>query len=53
MAALHKKGIDVTKASVSGWETGVRFPDPNSLPGIAAALGCSAPHLFPPIEPSQ
>lgn len=48
VAALHKKGLDVTKATVSGWEIGVRFPDPNSLPAIASALGCSPQLLFPP-----
>ncbi|HUE15364.1 MAG TPA: helix-turn-helix domain-containing protein [Planctomycetaceae bacterium] len=48
VAALHKKGVDVTKATVSGWEIGIRFPDPNSLPGIAAALGVSPQLLFPP-----
>ena len=48
VAGLHKKGLDVTKATVSGWEIGVRFPDPNSLPAIGAALGCSPQLLFPP-----
>jgi transcriptional regulator with XRE-family HTH domain len=48
VAGLHKQGVDVTKATVSAWEIGVRFPDPNSLPGIAAALDCSPQLLFPP-----
>lgn len=48
VAGLHKHGVDVTKATVSGWEIGIRFPDPNSLPGIASALGCSPQLLFPP-----
>jgi transcriptional regulator with XRE-family HTH domain len=48
LSALHARGLEVTKATVSGWELGLRFPDPNTLPIIAATLGLSPQLLFPP-----
>ena len=43
--------LDITPASVSAWETGVKFP--NDIEKVAAALGCSWHDLVYDITDSE
>ena len=45
--ALALRGVTITKATLSGWETGYRTPAIELLPVIADALGVNVRLLFP------
>ena len=45
--ALQDNDIKVTKATVSGWETGYRVPSIELWPGLAATLRVSVRSLLP------
>ena len=45
--ALQLRGLDVTKTTVSGWETGYHFPTIDKLPVIAWTLGVTVRSLLP------
>lgn len=45
--ALESRGLIVTPQTLSGWETGYRTPDLDSLPILADALGVKVRKLLP------
>ena len=45
--ALSLRGVNITKATLSGWETGYRTPAIDLWPIIADALGVGVRALFP------
>ncbi len=47
VVALQASDISVTRATVSGWETGYRVPSIELWPGIAATLRVSVRSLLP------
>lgn len=40
------KKMNVTRSTVSMWETGAAFPPGNKLPKLAEVLGCSIDDLY-------
>lgn len=40
------KEMNVTRSTVSMWETGAAFPPGNKLPKLAEVLGCSIDDLY-------
>lgn len=47
LAALETRGLTVPPTTLSGWETGYRTPDFETLPILADALGIKVRKLFP------